>query len=40
MLYVLIDATGKQRLFRVKAVAELFRDLYGGEVYPSPATCN
>lgn len=38
-MYVLIDSTGKQRFFHVKAVADLFRSLYGGEVQQMMIAC-
>ena len=38
-MYVLIDSTGKQRFFHVKAVADLFCELYGGEVHQMPLAC-
>lgn len=40
MLYVLIDSTGKQRIFHVQAVADLFQTLYGGEVHRLPLECS
>jgi hypothetical protein len=32
MLYILEDRTGKQHVFHIKAVAELFKQLRGGEI--------